>query len=28
MAFNEMQQESGRTLAELSMILALSIGPR
>jgi 3-methyladenine DNA glycosylase Tag len=27
-AFNEMQQESGRSMAELSMILALSIGPR
>ncbi|MEX1668197.1 DNA-3-methyladenine glycosylase I [Zhongshania guokunii] len=26
-AFNEMQQESGRSMAELSMILALSIGP-
>lgn len=28
LAFNEMQQESGRSMAELSMILALSIGPR
>ena len=27
-AFNEMRAESGRSLSELSMILALSIGPR
>ena len=27
-AFNQLQQESGRTLAELSMLLALSLGPR
>ena len=27
-AFNEMRDESGRSLSELSMILALSIGPR
>ena len=27
-AFNQLQQESGRSLAELSMLLALSLGPR